>query len=117
MLVLLAAVAVARLPVTPAGREMQDTAVVGAMSFLGGAFLAPWLTMLCRNPIAGGLFALSIPAGLLVGSEVFSITVLGQVGTPGRRACPHGNLLERHAAPVGDRSFLQLAQLSETTSD
>lgn len=82
MLALLAAVALARLPVTPAGREMQDTAVVGAMSFLGGAFLAPWLTMLCRNAIAGALFALSIPAGLLVGSEIFSIMVLAQVGTP-----------------------------------
>jgi hypothetical protein len=82
MLVSLAAVALARLPVTPAGREMQDTAVVGTMSFLGGAFLAPWLTMLCRNPIAGALFALSIPAGLLVGSEILTIAALAQVGTP-----------------------------------
>lgn len=82
MLVLLSAVALARLPVTPAGHEMQDTAVVGVMSLLGGAFLAPWLTMLCRNAIAGALFALSLPAGLLVGSEIFSIMVLGEVGTP-----------------------------------
>jgi len=85
MLVSLAAVALARLPVTPAGREMQDTAVVGTMSFLGGAFLAPWLTMLCRNPIAGALLALSIPAGLLVGSEVLTIVALTQVGTPAER--------------------------------
>ena len=82
MLVVLAVMALARLPVAPAGREMQDTAIVGGMSFLGAAFLAPWLTMVCRNPIAGALFALSIPAGLLVGSEVFSIVLLGQVGTP-----------------------------------
>ena len=82
MLVMLAGVALARLPLIPAGREMQDTAVVGGMSFLGGAFLAPWLTMLCRNPIAGAFFALSIPAGLLLGSEIFSILVLAHAGTP-----------------------------------
>lgn len=82
MLVVLGGVALARLPLTPAGREMQDTAVVGGMSFLGGAFLAPWLTMLCRNPIAGAFFALSIPAGLLLGSEIFSILVLADAGTP-----------------------------------
>jgi hypothetical protein len=81
MLVVLAGVALARLPVTSAGREMQDTAVVGGMSFLGGAFLAPWLTMLCRNPIAGAFFALSIPAGLLLGSEIFSILLLADAGT------------------------------------
>lgn len=82
MLLVLAGVALARLPLIPAGREMQDSAVVGGMSFLGGAFLAPWLTMRCRNPIAGAFFALSIPAALLLGTEIFSILVLAHAGTP-----------------------------------
>ena len=41
--------------------------------------------MVCRNPIAGALFALSIPAGLLVGSEVVTIALygVGQLDRPG----------------------------------
>lgn len=77
MLVSLAALALFRLPVSPAGREMQDTAVVGVVSLLGSAFLAPWLTIVCRNPIAGAVFGLSIPAAVLVGSELATAAVYG----------------------------------------
>ena len=70
MLVTLGIVALARLPTVPAGREMHDTTRVGLVSLVGSLFLAPWLTMVCRNPIAGGLFGLSISSALLIGSEL-----------------------------------------------
>ena len=77
MLISLAALALGRLPVSPAGREMQDTTVVGLVSLLGSLFLAPWLTMVCRNPIAGAIFGLSIPAAVLVASELVTATIFG----------------------------------------
>lgn len=123
MLVVLAGVALARLPLTPAGREMQDTAVVGGMSFLGAAFLAPWLTMRCRNPIAGAFFALSIPAGLLLGSEIFSILVLAHAGTPAgehvRMEIFWGGMLLLSAigAVCGWRSFLGLQVVNGPPAD
>jgi len=84
MLSVLAAAALARLPVVPAGHELQDTALVGLMSLIGAAFVAPWLTMVCRNPLAGALFSLSIGASLLVGSELLAAIVYGvsQVDNP-----------------------------------
>ena len=82
MLTVLAAIALIRLPAAPAGREMRDTTLVGLLSLLSSAFLAPWLTMVCRNALAGAVFSLSIPAGLLVGSELLSLAVTGQVETP-----------------------------------
>ena len=77
MLVILAAVAVVRLPVAPAGRDLKDTMLVGLLSLLSSAFLAPWLTMVCRNVIAGALFSLSITSAALVGSELVTIAVYG----------------------------------------
>jgi len=78
MLVTLGIVALARLPTVPAGREMHDTTRVGLVSLVGSLFLAPWLTMVCRNPIAGGLFGLSISSALLIGSELVTLIVTGQ---------------------------------------
>jgi hypothetical protein len=82
MLGTLAAVAMVRLPVASAGRELKDTALVGTLSLLSSAFLAPWLTMVCGNVIAGALFSLSIPAALLVGSELVALAVTGHVDSP-----------------------------------
>ena len=82
MLVLLASMAMARLPVTPLGRDLKDTALVGTLSFLSSVFLAPWLTMACRNVIAGAVFSLSLPASLIVGSELVALLVTGQVDSP-----------------------------------
>ena len=73
MLLSLAAMAMTRLPVHAAGRELKDTALVGVLSLLSSAFLAPWLTMRTRNVIGGAIFALSIPATLLIGSELAAI--------------------------------------------
>jgi hypothetical protein len=79
MLLILAALALTRLPVVAAGREMQDTTRFGLVALAGSLFLAPWLTMVCRNPIAGGLFGLSISAALLIGSELVTLIATGQI--------------------------------------
>ena len=44
---------------------------------LCGLFLAPWLTMACRSPIAGTVFALAIPAALLAAGELIGVSVYG----------------------------------------
>ena len=79
MLLSLSAVAVARLPVTPVGRDLKDTALVGALTLLSSVFLAPWLTMACRDVIGGAVFSLCIPAAVLVGSELLAFGITGQV--------------------------------------
>ena len=79
MLLTLAVIALARLPVTRVGRDLKDTALVGTLALLSSVFLAPWLTMVCRNVIAGTVFSLSIPAALLVGSELLALVVTGHV--------------------------------------
>jgi hypothetical protein len=82
MLLTLAALAALRLPVVPAGRELRDTALVATLSLLSSLFLAPWLTMVCRNVIAGAIFSLQMPALLLVGSEFLTLAVTGQADSP-----------------------------------
>ena len=77
MLLTLAATAMTRLPVHTAGREMKDTTIVSVLTLLSSAFWAPWLTMKTRNVIAGAIFALSVPAALLVGSEFVAIALYG----------------------------------------
>ena len=85
MLLTLGMLALTRLPMVPAGREMQDTTRVGLVSLIGSLFVAPWLTMVCRNPIAGGLFGLSISAALLIGSELVTLIMTGQIDSPAAR--------------------------------
>ena len=56
MLLTLAAVVWAAMPVAS-----NATKALLALSVLGGLFVAPWLTMLTRNPLAGTVFTLAIP--------------------------------------------------------
>jgi hypothetical protein len=44
---------------------------------LYGLFLAPWLTMACRNPIGGAVFALAVPGVLLVAGELIGLSLYG----------------------------------------
>jgi hypothetical protein len=49
------------------GSPQPESAYVWAalwLPVLCGLFVAPWLTMLCRNPIAGAVFAMSLPGAL-----------------------------------------------------
>ena len=82
MLIVLALIALIRLPAAPMGREMSDTVLVGLLALLSSAFLAPWLTMVCRNVIAGAVFSLSIPAAVLIGSELLALVITGEVDSP-----------------------------------
>ena len=56
---------------------LSDAAVVGLLSFLGGLFLAPWLTMVCRNPLAGAVFAIAIEGSLFAVGELVAILIYG----------------------------------------
>ena len=56
---------------------LSDAAVVGLLSFLGGLFLAPWLTMVCRNPLAGAVFAIAIEGSMLAVGELVAILTYG----------------------------------------
>ena len=47
---------------TPRARDLAGgSAMIPLLSVMCGLFLAPWLTMLCRSPLAGLTFALVIP--------------------------------------------------------
>ena len=37
---------------------LDDLVAICLVSLLGALFVAPWLTMACRNPLAGAVFAL-----------------------------------------------------------
>jgi hypothetical protein len=56
---------------------LSDSAVVGLLSFLGGLFLAPWLTMVCRNPLAGAVFALALSGLMLVVGQIVAVLTYG----------------------------------------
>jgi ABC-type transport system involved in multi-copper enzyme maturation permease subunit len=56
--------------------ESKDMAAL--LPVLCGLFLAPWLTMACRNPIGGAVFALAVPGVLLVAGELIGISLYGQ---------------------------------------
>lgn len=44
---------------------------------LCGLFLAPWLTMLCRNAVGGAVFTLALPGTLLVIGELAGVKMYG----------------------------------------
>lgn len=48
------------------------------LPLLCSLFLAPWLTMACRNPIGGAVFALAIPGMLLVAGELIGVRMYGR---------------------------------------
>jgi hypothetical protein len=64
----------------------DDRAFTRALGWLGGPALlvpamlgmlvAPWITMLCRNVLAGVVFTITLPALLLIAADVLSVAVL-----------------------------------------
>ena len=44
---------------------------------LGAFFLAPWLTMLCRSPLAGAVFTVAVAAILFLVSQVIAAKIYG----------------------------------------
>lgn len=53
-----------------AGARASERAAMVWLPMLCGLFVAPWLTMLCRDPIAGTVFSLAAPGVLLLMGEV-----------------------------------------------
>ena len=71
MLVVLSAVAAASGEVRP-----PDAALAFAvLPVLAGLFLAPWLTMVGRSPVAGAIFTLTLP-GLILSASALTFLVL-----------------------------------------
>lgn len=60
VLPMLGSLALLTLTIGPGGPSFERGNVVGGLSVLAAGALAPWLTMLCRNPLAGGVFALGL---------------------------------------------------------
>jgi hypothetical protein len=75
MLLTLAAVAGAVVDVR--ARE-SATLAFALLPVLCGLFVAPWLTMLCRSPLAGTVFAVALPALLLIVSELLYVATYGR---------------------------------------
>lgn len=75
MVALLVAVAVAVLP-ADGGRGPSD---LPSLALLCGLVAAPWLTMVCRDPLAGVLFAGSIAALAHIAAEVALLVRYGSI--------------------------------------
>ena len=77
-LMLLTLWAVATTLVFGDSRLSDDSSDMAALlPVLYGLFLAPWLTMACRNPVGGAVFALAVPGVLLVVGELIGISLYG----------------------------------------
>jgi hypothetical protein len=48
--------------------------IILLLPVLSGVVVAPWLTMLCRSPLAGLVFTLAIPAGLWIAGDLLAFT-------------------------------------------
>jgi ABC-type transport system involved in multi-copper enzyme maturation permease subunit len=48
--------------------SFERNLVIGALSVLAAVTLAPWLTMVCRSPLAGSVFALGIAGAMQLAS-------------------------------------------------
>jgi hypothetical protein len=60
--------------------EALRLAMIG-LPVLCALCLAPWLTMLCRNPMAGIVFTIAVPGLLWLAGEVAAVTKYGVVAT------------------------------------
>ena len=79
MVALLVAVAVAILPPT----DSRGPSELPSLTLLCGLVAAPWLTMVCRGPLAGVLFASSITALAHIAAEVALILRYGSIDDRG----------------------------------
>ena len=60
-------------------RESQaENLAASVLAVLCALFLAPWLTMACRNPIAGTVFTMAIPGVLLTVGELIGAATYGR---------------------------------------
>ena len=57
-----------------------EQGLVLALPLLCGLFIAPWLTMLCRNPLAGMVFTVAAPGLVMLAGEIAAAVKFGMVG-------------------------------------
>ena len=58
-------------------RDLALIAAIPILSVMCGLFLAPWLTMICRSPLAGLIFAISIPGVLHLAGDIAGFAIYG----------------------------------------
>jgi len=76
---MLAALAILALVLLSARRVVDPAgaAPVLLLALACGLFLAPWLTMVCRSPLAGIVFALAIPGGIHIAGDAVGFATYG----------------------------------------
>jgi len=79
VLPMLGSLALLTLAIGPGGPYDERGSLVGALSVVAAVSMAPWLTMLCRNPLAGGVFALGI-AGVLQLASLEAVVMWFRLG-------------------------------------
>lgn len=65
-----------------AGARQSERVAALFLPVLCGLFVAPWLTMLCRSPIAGTVFSIAIPGLLLLLGESLGVAKYGSGSAP-----------------------------------
>jgi hypothetical protein len=88
---------------------------VVALPLLGAFFVAPWFTMLCRNPLGGAVFTVAVPALLFLGFQVIAAVAYGSTPEASGLAltwwyCAIAVMLPLTAA-LGWRQFMHLEAL------
>jgi hypothetical protein len=58
-------------------RDFVNRMTVPFFSIMSGLFLAPWLTMICRSPLAGVVFAIAIPGLIYIAGDIAAFAAYG----------------------------------------
>ena len=77
MLLALGAIALVGLLGPRARVGVTDAAAITLLALVSGLFVAPWLTMVCRNPLAGAVFAVGLSGTMLMVGEAVAILTYG----------------------------------------
>ncbi len=79
VLPMLGMLALVTLTIGPGGPYFERGRLVGALSVVAAVSLAPWLTMLCHSPLAGGVFALGL-SGMLQLASLGAVMAWARLG-------------------------------------
>jgi hypothetical protein len=61
-------------------RRLRVDPRVLVVALVAAFFLAPWLTMICRNTLAGIVFSITVPALLLIAGDLIGLAMYGVGG-------------------------------------
>jgi hypothetical protein len=79
---MIASLGLIALAMDPRGASVTRNTVIGGLSVLAAVTLAPWLTMVCRSPLAGTVFSLGIAGMMELASFGMVLGWLKLGGTP-----------------------------------